>query len=247
MLAQFRGEREGQAGLGGRILGPTMMPNPSRALMPALTSHHELVVVQKIELAEALIDYESRNKYTVYSSNRTPVAYAAEQGKGFMAILMRALMKHWRTFEIHIFTPDRRQVARATHPFRWFPFNECLLVSDAQGNQIGAIQRRFAFFSKRFDILDASGNVLLSVSSPLWKPWTFEFMSNNQRHAVVEKKWSGMLKEMFTDADTFRLGFDNPNLGDDARWLLVAAALFIDLQYFENNSGSSTVSSILSE
>ena len=223
------------------------MTNPPSALLPPLTSHHELIVSQKIELAEVLIDYESRNKYTIYGSNRAPVAYAAEQGKGFLAILMRALLKHWRTFEIHLFTPDRRLVAKATHPFRWFPFNECILVHDAQGTYLGAIQRRFSFFSKIFDILSPSGDVLLSVKSPLWKPWTFEFMSQGQRHAIIEKKWSGMLKEMFTDADTFRLGFDNPNLHDGTRWVLIAAAIFVDLQYFENNAGASTAADILSE
>lgn len=224
-----------------------MMNAPSQALLPSLTSHHELIISQKIELAEALFDYESRNKYAIYSSNRAPVAYAAEQGKGFLAVVMRAVVRHWRTFEIHMFTPDRRLVAKATHPFRWLWFNECLLVHDAQGTYLGAIQRRFSFFSKIFDILAPNGDVLLSVKSPLWKPWTFEFMSQGQRQAIVEKKWSGMLKEMFTDADTFRLGFDNPNLRDETRWLLIAAALFIDLQYFEDNKGASTVSNLLGE
>jgi len=226
--------------------GVAMMPrpNPSSALLPPLSSYSELVVSQKVELAEMLLDYESRNKYAIYSTNKTPVAYAAEQGKGIMAILMRLLLKHWRTFEIHLFSPDRRLVARASHPFRWLWFNECLLVHDAQGTYLGAIQRRFSIFSKSFDVLSATGEVLLSVSSPFWKLWTFEFMSGGQRHAVVEKKWSGFLKETFTDADSFRIGFDNPNLRDDARWLLIAAAIFVDLQYFENNAGSSTLSNL---
>lgn len=224
-----------------------MMNNPSQALLPPLSSHDELIISQKIELAEALFNYESRNKYTIYSANRAPVAYAAEQGKGFLAIFMRAMLRHWRTFEVHLFTPDRRMVANATHPFRWLWFNECLLVHDTQGTFLGAVQRRFSFISKVFDILSPTGDVLLSVKSPLWKPWTFEFMSQGKRHAIVEKKWSGMLKEMFTDTDNFRLGFDNPNLPNEVRWLLIAAAIFIDLQYFEDNQGSTAVGNILGE
>ncbi len=218
-----------------------MMPEPTRALLPPLTSHSELVVAQKVELAEALFDVESRNKYTVYGTNRQPVAYAAEQGSGFLATLSRALMRHWRTFEIHVFTPDRQLVVRAEHPFRWLAFNECLRVVDARGTYLGAIQRRFAFFSKVFDVVGPTGEVLLSVDSGFFRPWSFSFTSGGQRHAVVEKKWSGLLKEMFTDADTFRLGFENPNLRDDARWLLIVAAIFIDLQFFEDNQGSKTI------
>lgn len=229
------------------MLRVTMMNQPTSALLPPLTSHQELIISQKIELAEMLLEFESRNKYGIYGANRAPVAYAAEQGKGFLGVLMRMLMRHWRTFEIHVFTPDRRLVAKATHPFRWFAFNECLLVHDAQGTYLGAVQRRFAFFSKIFDILGPNGEVLMSVKSPFWKPWTFEFMAQGQRHAVIEKKWSGMLKEMFTDADTFRLGFDNPHLTDGARWLLITAAIFVDLQFFEDNAGSSSVSSLIGE
>jgi uncharacterized protein YxjI len=224
---------------------PTTMNSPNNALLPPLTSHQELVISQKIELGEALLGYESRNKYGIYAANRAPVAYAAEQGKGFLDILKRLMLRHWRTFEVHLFTPDRRLIAKANHPFRWLWFNECLLVHDVQGNYLGAVQRRFSIFSKVFDVLGPGGEVLMSVKSPLWKPWTFEFMSQGQRHAIIEKKWSGMLKEMFTDADNFRLGFDNPHLPDNARWLLIAAAIFVDLQYFENNSGSSSISGIL--
>lgn len=216
-----------------------MMNRPGTALLPPLTSHSELIVSQKIEMLEALVDFESRNKYGVYSSNRAPIAFAAEQGKGFLGILMRLLVKHWRTFEIHIFSPDRQLVARAIHPFRFFWFNERLDIVDASGNPIGSIQRRFTFLYKKFDILDATGNVLLSVSSAPWRLWTFEFMRDGQRHAVIEKKWSGGLKEIFTDADNFRIGFDNPSLPDHVRWLLIAAAIFVDLQYFENNKGAS--------
>ncbi|RYE81223.1 MAG: hypothetical protein EOO74_00910 [Myxococcales bacterium] len=220
-----------------------MMPDPNRALLPSLSSHSELVVVQQTELAEMVLDYESRNKYAVYGSNRQPVAYAAEQGKGLLATIMRGVMRHWRSFEIHLFTPDRQQVARASHPFRWFAFNECLQVHDARGTYLGAIQRRFAFFAKVFEVLGPTGEVLMRVDSGLFSPWSFEFKSGGQRHAVIEKKWSGFLKEMFTDADTFRLGFDNPGLRDDTRWLLIAAAIFVDLQFFEDNQGSKSFSS----
>lgn len=215
---------------------------PSRSLVPSLSAYPELIVSQKVELAELVVDLESRNKYAIYAASGAPVAYAAEQGSGFLATVMRAFLRHWRSYEIHLFTADRRLVARAVHPFRFFAFNERLDVVDAQGAPLGAIQRRFALLSKKFDVIGADGSVL-SVSSALWKPWSFELVANGQRQAIIEKKWSGMLKEMFTDADTFRLGFDNPGLSDSMRWLLIAAAVFVDLQFFEENQGTKYLSS----
>jgi uncharacterized protein YxjI len=190
------------------------------------------MVVQKRELAE-LFGFESRNKYVIEAGG-APIAYAAEQGKGFFGQLARQLFGHMRSFEIVVFDMGRNPLLRAVHPFRFF-FQRLEVVA-ADGRPIGAIQQRFGLFSKRFDVLDAGGGVVLSVSSPLWKPWTFSFVRQGAEAARVEKKWAGLLREAFTDADRFRVCFPEASLGPEARLLVLAAALFIDLQYFEKKA-----------
>jgi len=192
----------------------------------------ELMIVQRRELAE-IFGFETRNKYSI-EVNGAPFAFAAEQGKGGLAFLARMFFGHWRTFEIHFFDNARNLVLRAVHPFRFF--FQRLEVFGTDGRLLGAIQQRWAFFSKRFDISDASGRVTLTVSSPLWRPWTFAFERDGQELARVEKKWTGALTEIFTDADRFRILFRSQQLGLDERSLILAAALFIDLQYFEKKA-----------
>jgi uncharacterized protein YxjI len=192
----------------------------------------EIMIVQKRELAE-LFGIETRNKYSI-EVNGAPFAFAAEQGKGGLAFLARMFFGHWRQFEIHFFDNARQLVLRAVHPFRFF--FQRLEVSTAQGRIIGAIQQRWAIFSKRFDVTDSSGRLLLSVSSPLWRPWTFAFQRDGRELARVEKKWAGVLQEAFTDADRFRIAFESPELGLDERSLVLAAGIFIDLQYFERKA-----------
>ena len=192
----------------------------------------EIMIVQRRELAE-LFGIETRNKYSI-EANGAPFAFAAEQGKGGLAFLARMFVGHRRTFEIHFFDNSRQLVLRVVHPFR-FMFQR-LEVSSAAGRMIGAIQQRFAIFSKRFDVTDATGRLLLSVRSPLWRPWTFSFERDGRELARVEKKWSGMLQEAFTDADRFRVAFESPELGLDERSLVLAAGIFIDLQYFERKA-----------
>jgi len=190
------------------------------------------MIVQKRELAE-LFGFETRNKYSI-EVNGAPFAFAAEQGKGGLAFFARMFLGHWRTFEIHFFDNARQLVFKAIHPFRFF--FQRLEVWTANGRQIGAIQQRWAFFSKRFDVTDASGRLLLNVSSPIWRPWTFKFMRDERELARVEKKWSGMLQEAFTDADRFRVAFESPELNLDERNLVLVAGVFIDLQYFEKKA-----------
>ena len=201
-------------------------------MLAVVQQSSELMVVQRRELAE-LFGIETRNKYSI-EVNGAPFAFAAEQGKGGLAFLARMFFGHWRTFEIHFFDNARQLVLRAVHPFR-FMFQR-LEVGSADGRPLGAIQQRFAVFSKRFDVTDASGRLLLRVSSPLWRPWTFAFEREGRELARVEKKWSGMLQEAFTDADRFRVAFGSPELGLDERSLVLAAAIFIDLQYFEKKA-----------
>src|SRR5436189_6422830 len=122
------------------------------------------MIVQKRELAE-LFGIETRNKYAI-EVNGAPLAFAAEQGGGGVAFLARMFFGHWRTFEIHFFDNARLLVLRVVHPFRLF--FQRLEVSMADGRALGAIQQRFAVFSKRFDVSDPSGRLLLRVSSPIW-------------------------------------------------------------------------------
>lgn len=202
----------------------------TQALVP-LAQATELIVAQKKELAE-LFGVESRNKYEIRLGGQ-PWLYAAEQGKDLLGALVRQVMGHMRTFEIHVFDTGRQLVLRIVHPFAFWL--QRLEVTHASGQPLGTIRQRFSFFRKRFDVEDAQGRVLLQVASPFWKPWTFTFVEGGQERAVVQKKWGGIGREMFTDADTFRVGFTGP-LGPDARALVLAAALFVDLQYFEKKA-----------
>ncbi len=54
--------------------------------------------------------------------------------------------------------------------------------------------------------------------------------------ARILKKWTGLFAEGFTDKDRFRLEYVDPELTLDERAILVAAALFIDLNYFEKKA-----------
>jgi uncharacterized protein YxjI len=199
--------------------------------MPPLLSHPELIVVQRRELME-LLGVETRNKYEVRTESNELVGFAAEQSAGLLAGLARMFFGHWRAFEIHVFDAQRQLVLRAFHPFRFF--FQRLEVSAEDGRCLGAVQQRLSLFTKRFDVEDASGNVVLEMSSGLFRPWLFPFYRGGEEVGRVEKRWSGLLREAFTDADSFRVDFGKA--AGDERALLLAASLFVDLQYFEQKA-----------
>ncbi len=198
-----------------------------------LASQSQLILRQRRELAE-LAGFETRNKFEILTADGAPLGFAAEQGKGVGAFMARMFLGHWRTFELHVFDAARQLVLVAVHPWRfWF---QRLEIRGADGRPIGALQQRFSILFKRFDVEDAVGEVRLRVSSPLWRPWTFPFERDGREVAFVRKKWSGLMREAFLDADNFQIEYSDPTLSEDDRALLLAAGLFIDLQYFEQKA-----------
>jgi uncharacterized protein YxjI len=200
-----------------------------------LASHATIVLRQRKELAE-LAGFETRNKFEILDAEGHQLGFAAEQGKGLGAAAARMFMGHWRTFEVHVFDIGREVRLIAVHPWRFF--FQRLEVQTADGRRLGALQQRFSILSKRFDIEGQHGRLLMTCSSPLWKPWTFPFVRDGREVACVKKRWSGLLKEAITDADTFGIEFADPALTEDDRQLLLAAGLFIDLQYFEKRASN---------
>jgi len=62
----------------------------------------------------------------------------------------------------------------------------------------------------------------------------------------VKKKWSGLLTEAFTDKDNFAVELGN--LDENQRRLVLAAAIYIDLMFFEKKASSrGSITSILGD
>ncbi len=198
-----------------------------------LGSFDKLFIRQRQEAIE-LFGFETRNKYSIQTLQNETIAYAAEQGKGFLATIARLYFGHWRTFDIYVFNPERQPIFIAHHPFRWY-FQQ-LIVRDPQGTVLGSIKKRFSILTKSFEVRDATEQVIFEVSSPIWKIWTFPFTRQGRELARVSKKWSGILNETFTDKDNFLLEYLDPMVKDKERLLLLFAAIFIDLLYFEKKA-----------
>ena len=104
---------------------------------------------------------------------------------------------------------------------------------------MGSIHRKFSLFFKKYEIRDRDEKKISSLKSPFWRIWTFPIKDGVGRSAgKITKKWSGLLKEAFTDADTFAVDFEDYPWNKEQKPLLLATAISIDFDYFEENSGN---------
>lgn len=199
-----------------------------------------LHVQQVFEPLELFIDWETRNKFRILDQNKRPVGFAAEQSKGFLGAIFRQFMGHWRSFDIAIFDEDRKKIFHLRVPFRWF-FRD-VIIEDANGNEIGRIEQRFAIIRKKFDLSSSRGNRFATVNSGFFKFWTFNVERRNQKIGSVKKRMSGVLTEIFTDRDNFVVEYDSSEISYEEKVIILSLSFMVDLIYFEKKGSGSFLS-----
>ena len=100
---------------------------------------------------------------------------------------------------------------------------------------LGAIQRRWTWLRRKYIVEGPDGQEVATLFGPIFRPWTFQIHlpGSEAEVGLIQKKWSGLLKEAFSEADNFWVDFaqiTDPQL----RAVLFAATVLIDIVHFEN-------------
>lgn len=212
----------------------------STALVPApaqviehFARHQRLTVKQRKRWLEILLSFEAKNKYVVYDEDQQPVLAVEEQGKGFLSFLKRVFLGPFRPFTAHVEDLSRNALLLSLHrPWRWI--FHTIEVAGPSGEAIGRIEKRWSWLRRIYTVYGAGGEEVATLFGPIFKPWTFEIRvgGNPEPVGLLQKKWSGLAKEMFTDADNFRLelsGIPDPSV----KALLFSATVLVDVVHFE--------------
>ncbi|MBT5537020.1 scramblase, partial [Candidatus Poribacteria bacterium] len=186
-----------------------------------------LAIQQVKEWGEILTGFETRNKYRVMDASGADLLYVGEEGG---SLLGRLFLKALRPFTLRVFTgEDTALVLR--RPFRFF-FHHLDVLDDAN-RPLGSITREFSILRRVYTVRDPSGQEMFTLFGPLLRPWTFQIMRDGREAGVIHKKWSGFMKEAFSDADNFGVTF--PDDADEAaKAVLLGAVFLIDFVHFEN-------------
>jgi uncharacterized protein YxjI len=204
----------------------------SRELTRRFGTFQRLTVRQRKRWLEILLSFEMRNSYDVYDGE-TPVFRVQELGAGFLSFVKRIFLGTLRPFQAAVVDLGSGEaVLELRRPFRFY-FHR-LEVFSPTGERVGAIQRRWSWLRRIYVIEDVVGQVVADIFGPILRPWTFELRVNDQVRGLIQKRWSGFLKEAFTDADNF--GVDLSGLDEaQLKALAFAATVLIDVVHFERS------------
>lgn len=200
----------------------------------ALIEPARVLVRQVKEWGEILLGFEARNRFQLLAEDGRVLGSAAEEGGGIGMMVARNLLGPMRAATIHVYDGEGREVLCGKKPFRWY-FHRMEILEGTR--KLGAIQRRFALFHRLFVIENAAGEEVLRVESKWFHLWTFDVVTPaGERAGAIKKEWGGLLREMFSDADTFGVEFPGSGAGEDIRKILLVATFLVDFTCFENNT-----------
>lgn len=229
-----------QMGDGGWMNIPQGIPNCPPGL-EYLTTIDQLLVKQKVELLEAFTGFETNNKFTIKNSLGQKVYWAVEEND----CCTRNCCGPSRPFEMKVMDTYKNTVISLNRPLACdkccFP---CCLqsmeVSAPPGSHIGTIEQEWSIFSPSFRIKNAAGEVVLRIEGPfctfsLCGDVEFKIVTlNGDQVGKISKQWSGLAREMFTDADFFGITFPM-DLDVHMKATMLGACFLIDAMFFEKS------------
>jgi uncharacterized protein YxjI len=112
-------------------------------------------------------------------------------------------------------------------------------VYDSLGEKLGYFKSKLLSIGGGFWVYDKDDKPFAEVKGN-WSGWEFSFVTpEGTELGQVTKKWGGLMKELFTSADNYVVSV-SPHLAEQpiAKMLLLAAALAIDIVYYEDNAST---------
>ena len=194
------------------------------------------IVKQNLNLTEVVLGFESANQYKILSEDGESLGFIAEKSSGLFSWLKRQILRSHRSFEAAVLDADGNTAVILKHPFYWIWSS--LFIYDSNDKLLGSVHRRFTLISRRYDLYDVTATSFASVYAGVFRVWTFDFFDRAQNKiGFISKKWGGLVKEYFTDADCYvvKLEPQNQDFSTQQKAIFLAAAVAIDFDYFEEN------------
>ena len=176
--------------------------------------------------------FKASNNYDVYDpKTKEIILHCREKNLNPVYKIVRLFLTDFKAltpFEIDIRGLDGKTIIKVKKGLSLILSK--IEVFDENDKLIGLFkQKLFPNFYPKFEMFDEKENLLSMLKGNLIG-WNFEFLKDENKIAIVTKKWSGIGKEMFTSADNYILEIkDTVDKADPLRLLIFAAVICIDM------------------
>lgn len=233
----------GQPGVTPNAPGYMPAPEPIPGIpagLEYLAQIDQLMIKQVVELFEMFTGFETSNKYKVQNTMGQEVYKAVEKSD----FCSKQCCGPNRAFEILLGDNLNRQVISAKREFTCTIcpcFSSCRhtleVTSPLTNETFGFVKQNFFCCTPSFSIYDANMTEIFQMTGPCvtcgCTDRVFEITDlNGTKCGAITKKWTGFLKESYTDADNFNVTFPL-DLDVKLKAVIVGATFLVDFMFFE--------------
>jgi len=229
-------------------------------LMNGLLAYPSILVKQRPKdlCLQLCCGYEPVVQFEIYNPQQgnTKILQAKEES----SCMARQCLGNRRCYEMKLTTIDDREVVVFKRPFRLhhggpccccceFGFQTVQVFGGAHSSNpnasLGYIRENYTFCRPSYSVINANNELIYKII-PNWcacRNWTFKIydrhggQESQEECGIIQQRWSGLAKEMFTDCQNFFITFP-PNSNASERALLIGAMFLIDFLFFEDKEKS---------
>lgn len=184
--------------------------------------------------------FSSRRTYEILDEAGKLIGMAEQKTSGFAKLLGAVMGDPPTAIEFHEKTdagdPLVFSVKRSGLLFK------TVQVLDAQGNVVGTYKSKKFSLSGGFHVYDRDGKHIAEIRGAMLKfDYTFFSPDGKTELGKVSKKWAGVMKELFTSADTYGVQIASAAAEEPKmKMLILGAAVAIDC-LFGGSGGGTTI------
>lgn len=167
------------------------------------------------------------NAYQIYNDRGENIGIIKQKLTGGQKLLRLLLNKAMLPFLLEI--KDSNDVVQATISRGWTFFMSKITIQDPAGNKIGSIKQKFKLLKPTFQIYNSSDQMVAEIRGD-WKAWNFVIENaHKEQIGTINKKWAGMMKEIFTTADKYNVSIDGAFSNPEDKIVILSGAITIDM------------------
>lgn len=171
--------------------------------------------------------FKFHNEYKVYDAMGLHVGAVTQKVSAWHKVLRLFLNKAMFPFLLNVTDVDGKPLASIHRG--WTFWMSKITIKDGEGNVSGYIKQKFRFLKPRFRIFDASEIQIAEINGD-WKAWNFTITdASGAQIGIVNKKWAGIAKEVFTTADKYHVTIVPEYAEDRNKMNIVVTAITIDM------------------
>ena len=163
-----------------------------------------------------------------------PIGIAKEEPPGIVKYLRLAVNNKWLPTVVNVYEREGEPAVLSIH--RGVALFRPKVHVTANGQELGYFRAKAISIGPSFRIFDMQDREIGSVKGD-WKGWNFQLLgAGGEELGRVTKKWAGLGKELFTNADTYVINIAPAASGRrEVAQLLLAAGLAIDTVFKEKD------------